>query len=539
MQAAAFEVASVYWPVWARKEIGMAGKSVLSLLAALSMVAVSGWGAAVQEAAAGEDDSGPYTIRIFAVVWTEKSEITQGFLDRWEKENNVEIELELPPYTTYNEKLQIMLAGGDYPDVINFGSHTDVNLIRAAEDGVVIPITNYVNQTNSPNLLEYTYAETWNATRVVDGSDDYYMIPRSTLTRYDGFAVRTDWLANVGLPVPEEGTLSLAEFKEILDRFTNNDPDKNGNKDTYGFTSKTGAGGILNVIARNAFDLLGWQKYDNEEYPYMDLQYSRESDNFKRALTFTANLWKERLIDPDWALSDAIGDEATQKLARGEVGMTRAFAGQVFDFQSKTQENHPGARFTYIVGIENSKGEVIGGGDAHATGMWGGWALTENAKDPARIISAFDWVLSDAAWDDAKWGAEGLTYEYVDGVAVALPRFNEEAQTAYWWNGLFLRRNNDMSNFISLETSKEQRAQSIKWLGRAAEIFKFSRTGGYRPPISTDPRFIDAEDRLKQVITRIIVNDLPVDDYDKALAEWYGDGGLEYVEQMNAYLTSN
>lgn len=86
----------------------MAGKSVLCLLAALSMVAVSGWGAAVEEAAAGEDDSGPYPIRIFAVVWTEKSEITQRFLDRWEKENNVEIELELPPYTTYNEKLQIV-----------------------------------------------------------------------------------------------------------------------------------------------------------------------------------------------------------------------------------------------------------------------------------------------------------------------------------------------------------------------------------------------------------------------------------------------
>lgn len=509
---------------------------VFAVLAALSIVAAGGWGAGVEE---GAVDEGPYAIKIFAVVWTEKSEITQRFLDRWEEENNVKIELELPPYTTYNEKLQIMLAGGDYPDVINFGSHTDVNLIRAAEDGVVIPITQYVNQTNAPNLLEYTYEETWNATRVIEGSDDYYMIPRSTLTRYDGYAVRTDWLANVGLPMPAEGTFSLAEFKEVLTRFTNNDPDKNGEQDTYGFTSKTGAGGILNVIAPNAFDLLGWQRYDNEEYPYMDLQYSRKSDNFKRALAFTANLWKERLIDPDWALSDTIGDEATQKLARGEVGMTRAFAGQVFDFQSKTRENHPQAEFTYIVGIENSKGEVIGGGDAHATGMWGGWAVTQNAKDPARIISAFDWVLSDSAWDDAKWGAAGLTYQYEDGVAVALPRFNEEAQTAYWWNGLFLRRNNDMSNFISLDASKEQRAQSIKWLERAAEIFKFSGTGGYRPPISTDPRYIDAEDRLKQVITRIIVNDLPVDAYDEALDEWYADGGLQYVEQMNAYLTSN
>ena len=354
-----------------------------------------------------EEDSGPYTIKIFAVVWTEKSEITQQFLDRWEQENNVVIELELPPYTTYNEKLQIMLAGGDYPDVINFGSHTDVNLIRAAEDGVVIPITNYVNQTNAPNLLKYTYEETWNATRVIDGSDDYYMIPRSTLTRYDGYAVRTDWLANVGLPVPSDGSFSVAEFKQVLDRFTNHDPDQNGAQDTYGFTSKTGAGGILNVIAPNAFGLLGWQQYDNEEYPYMDLKYSRESDNFKDALAFTANLWKEQLIDPDWALSDTIGDEATQKLARGEVGMTRAFAGQVFDFQSKTQENHPDARFTYIVGIENSDGEVIGGGDAHATGMWGGWAVTESAQDPARIISAFDWVLSDSAWDDAKWGLRG------------------------------------------------------------------------------------------------------------------------------------
>jgi putative aldouronate transport system substrate-binding protein len=41
-----------------------------------------------------------------------------------------------------------------------------------------------------------------------------------------------------------------------------------------------------------------------------------------------------------------------------------------------------------------------------------------------------------------------------------------------------------------------------------------------------------------ETITKIMIGELPVDEFDKLLTQWYAKGGKAYVEQMNAYIAS-
>ena len=103
---------------------------------------------------------------------------------RVEKANNVKIELEIPPSTNYDERLQIMLAGGDYPEVVLFPSEGSKILLDAVKNGVLIPLNQYLEK--APNLIKYSYDISWDSLKLA-GDDNIYGIPRTSIARADGY----------------------------------------------------------------------------------------------------------------------------------------------------------------------------------------------------------------------------------------------------------------------------------------------------------------------------------------------------------------
>ena len=71
------------------------------------------------------------------------------------------------------------------------------------------------------------------------------------------------------------------------------------------------------------------------------------------------------------------------------------------------------------------------------------------------------------------------------------------------------------------------------WLNTAIGAVEFSANYGKVPAITTDTQFIEAENKRKETITKIIMGAAEVDEYDTVLQEWYEKGGSTYVEQMN------
>ncbi|HHY81307.1 MAG TPA: extracellular solute-binding protein [Clostridiales bacterium] len=474
-----------------------------------------------------EQDNELYTFKMFAnFTPAEQSEADKSFFAAVEKANNVKIELEVPPATNYAERLQIMMAGGDYPEVVLFPGERDKILLDAVENGVVIPINQYLE--NAPNLMQYTYNISWDSLKF-KGDDQIYGVPRTSIARADGYIVRKDWLDNLGMTIPEGGAVTKDEFVEILRAFTEDDPDGNGIDDTYGFAANSDAEGNMGPILTWPFGLNGWQKADKGPYEYMNLQFSKEHDNFKKALEFTRDLWAKGYIDPDWPVTKR--ETAIERFKQGINGVIGEFSGWVAQYITDMTPIFPDVELTYITGVKDDNGKVEGG--SFGTGFWGLWTITSSAEKPERIISVFDWMLSDEGWPTVNYGPEGVTYNVEDGKMVATDLYAK-----YSWGRAILRRNNDPAFFIPLSTSEEMKPKLEKWLSTCIEQAIFSKDRGYRPPAADDPVYIDYQKTMNQAISKIIVGERPVSDWDQILDEWYKNGGEAYIQQVNDFIKS-
>ena len=128
---------------------------------------------------------------------------------------------------------------------------------NAALSEVIIPINDYLD--SAPNFMKYTYDVSWDNLRIM-GDERIFGMPRSTIMRNDGYYIREDWLDNVGLEIPEDHAFSLEEFEEVLRRFTEEDPDQNGEDDTFGMLATITKDKVFMPMLTDQFGVLGWQR---------------------------------------------------------------------------------------------------------------------------------------------------------------------------------------------------------------------------------------------------------------------------------------
>ncbi|WP_214625853.1 extracellular solute-binding protein [Paenibacillus agaridevorans] len=458
----------------------------------------------------------------------EQTESDKKFIAELEEKNNVKLEFVVPPATGYNEQLQLMLASNDYPDVVLFPDSADANFLNAVKEGIVIPVNEYTK--NAEFLQRHTYQASWDQLRVTQ-DDHIYGIPRTSVVRNDAFYLRKDWLDNIGFTLPDNGEITLAQFEEILNKFTNEDPDRNGTKDTYGYGGAYNATNkVLEVIVPGAFGLTGWQASSGGEFEYMNPLYDRKTDNYKKALEFTAKMYTNGYFDPDSATNDSA--KQRERFVRGLTGVFPGFAGHYVGINKDLKANNPEAELAYVF-VQNDKGTVEGGSlGASSTGLWGFWAITNTAKNPQKIVDVLNSWISDDMWEKTADGYEGIDYEVKDGIKVAM----DPPAPASHFRRSSMRRANDTSFFLSVGMSKEQLDLVVPWLEKAIATVVPAKDNAFVPDAAKKPNFIDYTKLWEQTTMKIIMGAEPVTKFDELLEGWYKNGGEEYVAQMNEYI---
>lgn len=493
------------------------------------MVLVAGLAFAAGDGEEGAGADGVPTVTFFFDQGAPEGEVALRLLSEAEEEVGVRIEFEEPPQSNYLERLQILLASGDYPDMMFFPAK-DQTLIQAAADGIIRPLNEYLD--NAPAVYENTLEESWvNMQLLNDG--DIYVIPRNTIARTDGYAVRRDWVENLGLEWPEDDALTLDEFTEWMRAFSEDDPDGNGENDTRGLYQHAAGNGKFGVYGGNntplywPFGVLGWQRYGNE---YMNLMYSRDMPNMKQSLAYMNQIYQAGYTNADMVVADR--REVYDEFLQGLYGMFNEFGGNAAGYDARVQEFDPNGDVDYIVGIKNEDGVVQGG--SYGTGVWGYYTVSSTAEHPQKVVDFFNWAFGNG-WERIKWGYEGITYEETDDgrVKFSEPR-TDDAITPTWWN-LFVRRANDPEFFVT-SRAPEQQAEAYANIEAALDAFVVSLDLGYVPPSALEQRFIEADDALYETIGKIVIGELPVDAYDAVLDNWYANGGTEYVAEMQEYI---
>lgn len=121
------------------------------------------------------------------------------------------------------------ITSGNYPDIMAVSGS---DLIKYAQTGVIADITEVYEKYASDQLKEYEAWGDGNSLSAAKVDGKLFGIPQVNDYRGDAMMmfIRQDWLDNLNLEMPT----TMEELKAVAKAFTEQDPDGNGEDDTYG-----------------------------------------------------------------------------------------------------------------------------------------------------------------------------------------------------------------------------------------------------------------------------------------------------------------
>jgi putative aldouronate transport system substrate-binding protein len=146
----------------------------------------------------------------------------------------------------------------------------------------------------------------------------YGLADPGNLVQTDAMVIRQDWLDKLGLKAPT----TLDEFLAVAKAFTNDDPDGNGQKDTYGLCAFIDGSGLNGAGLGPRFDFIygaygvagTWNLTSKG-----DFGLNVRNPNYMKAVEFIKTLNGEGVIDPDWPILKK--DEFRVHWKQGKCGM--------------------------------------------------------------------------------------------------------------------------------------------------------------------------------------------------------------------------
>lgn len=91
------------------------------------------------------------------------------------EKTGVTLEIEAPPISNYTDRLQLVMASGDLPDII-YTWEFDQNYRKWANDGLILPLDEYIE--DYPNLMAQHQRRPVGPSRVGGADRQIYAVPR-------------------------------------------------------------------------------------------------------------------------------------------------------------------------------------------------------------------------------------------------------------------------------------------------------------------------------------------------------------------------
>ncbi|NRF92468.1 extracellular solute-binding protein [Paenibacillus frigoriresistens] len=255
-----------------------------------------------------------------------------------EKLANVKLSIEAPPINNYVDKLQVLMASGDLPDLVYNWGGADANMETWAKNGLLAPLDDKI--AKYPNLMKNITKEMWDGVKSVNDGKTY-IIPRANVVNHWGYMINQQWLDKLNLKAPT----TLDEFTNVCKAFTKNDPDGNGKPDTFclSFSNPSlGNNSIWNAsnFLASAFTLpiVNGAKDTDGSYKIRE-----KMSGYIPYLTYLKQLNDEKLIDPEFLINKIYVDQ--EKLNQNKIGIIYAHQYAVMGNISKEKESDK--KYTY------------------------------------------------------------------------------------------------------------------------------------------------------------------------------------------------
>ena len=309
---------------------------------------------------------------------------------------NVEIEFIHPAAGQETENFNIMVAGGELPDLIerDFTSYKG-GADKAIDDGVIISIDDYLDYApNYKKILEDN--PEWDKQVVTDAGEHYtfaWFRGDESLLCWQGPQIRKDLLDKAGLALPE----TIDEWDNVLHKF-----------------KEMGVEYPLSVQGRS-FYFSG--AYGVGDAYYLDdgkVKYGPAEAGYKDFVLQMKSWYDEGLLDPDFFAQNTSAYEA--KITSGQVGAYfAAVGGGMGKYLPVLQELDPSIK------LSGTKYPVLNKGDTPKFGQKDfayypttSTSITTKCERVEDVVKMLDYGYSEEGHMLYNFGIEGVSYEMVD-----------------------------------------------------------------------------------------------------------------------------
>lgn len=468
---------------------------------------------------------------------TKGEPFTDAIAQEITKKTGISISIQQPTGNP-TEKLSLMLASGDYPDVVVM-SRGDASLDKYITSGAFIALDDLIEKSG-PDIKEM-YGDTLIKTRYKDGKN-YYLANWYGLDSDPvfGMLMRKNLVADLA-PDKADGSTPLTtdEFEALLKNFKEKNKTIDG-KETVPMTMNGENMGANLGTFKGMWGLRTY--YDNNG----TLQYDVKDPKYREMLLYVNSLYREGLIEKEFAISKT--QTWIQKLATGTVFST---PGAYWDPGNangtlKKDGGDDNQFFPYKVVAPGTETSQTTFGPRSSLG-WDAIAITKNNKHPEETIKLFNYLASDEGQHLLLWGKEGEQYTMVDGKRqpdpAFLQSFKDNWDDAVKKSGVrkwlwFVKNGLDANEQPYDMAVKYQRSEidemAIKSLGDSVwDTAEFDNLG----PDGGTPEALTAQkvkDIMDQSITRVIIAPSEAEansTFDKMLADMK-KAGDEKVEEI-------
>lgn len=269
--------------------------------------------------------------------------------DLIEERYNVAI-TKVPVDWTSKEQISLYFAEGNMPDVMLCRQLSRETLI---DEGLIRSYPVEWMYEYMPNYMAYLtgYIDPAVVSQQLEIDGQCWGIPQTTEGDTSGFScgiINMTWAKAVGIEkVPE----TLEEYHDYCYKVTFEDPDGNGQDDTYGI-SNAGYwyGGLMPIFVHYNVSPNSWYLVDGK------VTHSVQTENYKKVLETIAAWYAEGIIDPEFATKG--WTEYQNTVLTGKIGTFTHMASEVYGSDiPKLQAVLPECEFDVMPCIVDYQGE--------------------------------------------------------------------------------------------------------------------------------------------------------------------------------------
>ncbi|TVY11178.1 extracellular solute-binding protein [Paenibacillus cremeus] len=471
-------------------------KGVLTVCSVLVLTSVLGCSSPSSEGGEAKSD------KPLVLTWMRYENPTQPFSASAEiipeilKRKNVQLQIQAIPQNSYDDKKKTLIATNKIPDVI-LVKQDDISSF--SDSGVFLDLTPYLDQLPNFKQLLQEYPEI--GKNQIDGKWYGFPLAQNFAASQSGQVpmIRVDLLKKWNLPTPttyDELYLVLKKLKEAY-------------PEAFPFASRAANGltGTENLINPIAFAFGSGYTNATGAKVYFDpvlkqYKFGPAMPEFKEAIAYLHKLYKEKLLDPDYATSTS--QVWQEKLSSGKSFYYQDNTGLGANFNATLRKKDPEARFDMLPMLAAGKGvkRVLLYRLDH---LQESYVVNARVKEPEKVLRFIDWLYSEEGMRLTSWGIEGQHYSHENGKYQIsesfVSRFKDKADPAgamkstlgTGYNGLALLAD-DQPNLAA------QAKEMQEWTEKNNQFL----SNGYAFRMAYDPSFTkDEREKLKQLRTQL------------------------------------